>query len=64
MQQPQPHSIKFNISQDNLACFVGEKRNIKRKSQKSSTSPIKIKTITKAQKEQKELQPQKNEAPN
>jgi hypothetical protein len=33
--------IKFNISKDNLACFVGEKKNIKKKIMKSSVSPAK-----------------------
>ena len=33
--------IKFNISKDNLACFVGEKKNNKKKIIKSSASPSK-----------------------
>jgi hypothetical protein len=33
--------IKFNISKDDLACFVGEKKNNKKKIIKSSASPSK-----------------------
>lgn len=40
---PPPLTIKFNINRDTLACFVGEKKNTKKRTQKRPNSTFKIK---------------------
>lgn len=51
--------IKFNISKDNLACFLGEKKNHKKKGIRSSASPSKERASSNKNKNTQQLSPNK-----